>query len=59
MTFNSFNDPYESGQYRLLIGDDAIHSGVIYFEGYKNNQFTFTISDAEFDSDDFNSDFLI
>lgn len=59
MTFDSFNDPYAVGQYRLLIGDDAIHSGIIYFEGYKNNQFTFTISDAEFDSDDFNSDFLI
>lgn len=59
MQFDSFNDPYAVGQYRLLIGDDAIHSGIIYFEGYKNNEFTFTISDAEFDSDDFNSDFLI
>lgn len=59
MQFDSFNDPYAVGLYRLLIGDDAIHSGIIYFEGYKNNEFTFTISDAEFDSDDFNSDFLI
>jgi hypothetical protein len=59
MPFLSFNDPYAVGLYRLLIGSDAIHSGIIYFDGYKNNEFTFSISDAEFDSDDFNSDFLI
>lgn len=58
--FNSFNSPYANGTYRLVFPNDAVRSGIIYFDGYKDNEFTFTIQNADYDGTDYdNTEYIV
>lgn len=50
---------FTNGNYSIVINENKIKSSLQYWEGYKLNDWTFTISDGEFDNTEFNNEFFI
>lgn len=59
LLFSVFSNPLEIGEYRFVIPQNVIFSGSIFFKGFQNNDFTFTIAEGEYDATEYdNNDYL-